>query len=239
METTTRIADLPVDGGAARQTTNAYASNVPPTTISISNSKTNKIDGDVPTNYAPINIHPNPYGVSANNPIMENPTQSYMLQQQSNSPENIQLQQEQSLEMLQNMTQQRLPSRDIPTNTVQCSNDEAVQPNYIPKHNVERDYVKDHYDMTEQNLKEYEQQKRQQNHWDSILNDIQVPFFIAILFFFFQLPILNTFIFKRFSFLSLYNEDGNFNMAGLFFKSLMFGTMYYSVHKFTTFISEI
>jgi hypothetical protein len=238
METTTRIADLPMDG-AARQTTNAYASNIPPTTISVSNSKTSKIDGEVPTNYAPINLHPNPYGVSASNPIMENPTQSYTQDQQPNSAENIQLQQEQSLEMLQNMTHQRLPSRDIPTNTVQYSNDEAVQPNYIPKHNVERDYVKDHYDMTEQNLKEYEQQLRQKNHWDSILNDIQVPFFIAVLFFFFQLPIVNTFIFKRFAFLSLYNEDGNFNMGGLFFKSLMFGTMYYSVYKVTTFISEI
>jgi hypothetical protein len=233
--------------GTGRQTTSAYASNIPPTTISVSNSKTSKVDGDVPTNYAPINIHPNPYGVSGNNPIMENPSQSHMQpqhqHQQQQQPfypaENIQFQQEQSLEMLQNMTHQRLPSRDIPTNAVQYANDEEVQPNYIPRHDVRRDYVKDHYDMTEQNLKEYEQRKQKQNHWDSILNDIQVPFFIAILFFFFQLPIVNTFIFKRFAFLSLYSDDGNFNMAGLLFKSILFGTMYYSVHKFTTFISEI
>ena len=238
MENTTRIADLPMDG-AARQSTNAYASMIPPTTISVSNSKTSKIDGDTPTNYTPINIHPNPYGVSANNPIMENPSQSQRPSQQYEAPENIQLQHAPSMEVFQNMSQQRLPSRDIPQNTVQYSNDEEVQPNYIPKHNVERDYVKDHYDMTEQNLKEYEQKKRQQSHWDSILNDIQVPFFIAILFFFFQLPFINTFIFKRFAFLSLYHEDGNFNMAGLLLKSALFGTLYYSVHRFTTFISEI
>lgn len=238
MENTTRIADLPMDGGA-RQTTNAYATNIPPTTISITNSKTSKIDGDVPTNYTPINIHPNPYGLSANNPIMENLPQSQNRAQQYEPPENIQLQQAPSMEVFQNMSQQRLPSRDIPQNSIQYSNDAEVQPNYIPRHNVERDYVKDHYDMTEQNLKEYEQKKRQQSHWDSILNDIQVPFFIAVLFFFFQLPVINTFIFKRFAFLSLYSADGNFNMGGLLFKSLLFGTLYYTVYKFTTFISEI
>ena len=203
------------------------------------NSKTSKIDGDVPTNYTPINIHPNPYGVSANNPIMENPAQSQQRMPQFAPPENIQFVQDPNMEVFQNMSQQRLPSRDIPQNTVQYSNDEATQPNYIPKHNFDRDYVKDHYDMTEQNLKEYEQKKRQQNHWDNILNDIQVPFFIAVLFFFFQLPVINTFIFKRFAFLSLHDADGNFNMAGLLFKSILFGTMYYSVYKFTTFISEI
>ena len=234
MENTTRIADLPTDA-AARQATTAYASNIPPTTISISNSKQSKIDGDVPTNYKPINVHPNPYGVSANNPIMDAPIQSQDMHQNHIQP-NLQ---EPSLEALQNMEQQRLPSRDIPQNTIQYSNDEVVQPNYIPKHNVERDYVKDHYDTTEQNLKEYEQKMRQYNHWDSILNDIQIPVFIAILFFFFQLPIVNTMIFKKFAFLALHHEDGNFNMMGLIFKSGLFGLLYYSVYKTTTFIREL
>jgi hypothetical protein len=170
---------------------------------------------------------------------MENPAQSQQRTPQFAQNENIQFVQDPNMEVFQNMSQQRLPSRDIPQNTVQYSNDEATQPNYIPKQTINRDYVKDHYDMTEQNLKEYEQKKRQQNHWDTILNDIQVPFFIAVLFFFFQLPVINTFIFKRFAFLSLYHTDGNFNMAGLLFKSVLFGTMYYFVYKFTTFISEI
>jgi len=124
MENTTRIADLPMDG-SARQPTSAYASAIPPTSISISNSKTSKIDGDIPTNYTPINIHPNPYGVSANNPIMENPAQSQQRMQQFAPPENIQFVQDPNMEVFQNMSQQRLPSRDIPQNTVQYSNDEA------------------------------------------------------------------------------------------------------------------
>jgi len=234
MENVTRISDLPMDGGVG-QRTSSYTNIAPPTPISITNSKTSKVDGDVPTNYTPINLHPNPYGVSGNNPIMEIPAQSHG---QTSHP-NINLQPDDSMEMLQSMTHQRLPSRDIPISTVNYSNDEEIQPNYIPRHNVERDYVNDHYVMTEENLKQYEKKKRQQNHWDSILNDIQVPFFIAVLFFFFQLPAMNTFIFKRFAFLSLYNDDGNFNMAGLFFKSGLFGLFYYFVHKFTIFISEI
>jgi len=239
MENITRIADLPTDG-SARQATTAYASNIPPTTISISNSKQSKMDGETPTNYAPINMHPNPYGVSGNNPIMEIPAQSQDIHHQQHHQQQPQqnYMQDPSMEALQHMEQQRLPSRDIPQNTVHYSNDECVQPNYIPKHDVVRDYVKDHYDTTEQNLQEYEQKMRRHNHWDSIFNDIQIPFFIAILFFFFQLPIVNTMIFKKFAFLSLHHDDGNFNMLGLLFKSGIFGLLYYSVYKTTTFISE-
>lgn len=245
MENITRIADLPADANA-RQSTTAYASNIPPTTISISNSKQSKIDGETPTNYTPINVHPNPYGVSGNNPIMDAPSQSMDMQQQMPMQQQqmpMQQQQipmqQQSMEALQSMEHQRLPSRDIPKNTIHYSNDEGVQPNYIPKHDVVQDYVKDHYDTTEKNLKEYEQKQRQYNHWDSIFNDIQVPIFIAILFFFFQLPIVNTMIFKKFAFLSLHHDDGNFNMMGLIFKSCLFGSLYYSVYKTTTFISEL
>jgi hypothetical protein len=240
MENTTRISDLPADN-ASRQSTTSYASSIPPTTISV--SKTNKLDGELPTNYAPINSHPNPYGVSAQNPIMEIPAQSQSQPQFETGgqmpDENIQMRQSTELESLQTIGQQRLPSRDIPQDTAQYAHDERIQPNYIPTHDTERDYVRDQHDMTERNLKEYEQNKRQLSHWDMIFTDIQTPIFIAVLFFFFQLPIINTMIFKRFSFLSLYNADGNFNLAGLMFKSSLFGSFYYTVSKFTTFISEL
>jgi hypothetical protein len=246
MENTTRISDLPIDG-ASRQSTTAYASNIPPTTISVSSAKTNKMEGEMPTNYAPINSHPNPYGVSAQNPIMDMPSQTQFENNGQMSAvntgqmptDNIQMVQANELESLQNLQHQRLPSRNIPQDTVQYSNDDQVQPNYIPRHDVERDYVKDQYDMTEQNLKEYEQKKIQLSYWDRVFTDFQTPIFIAIIFFFFQLPIVNTIIFKRFSFLSLYNDDGNFNMMGLIFKSTLFGTLYYIVSRFTTFISEL
>jgi len=60
-----------------------------------------------------------------------------------------------------------------------------------------------------------------------------------ILFFFFQLPIVNSMLFKRFSFLSIYNDDGNFNVTGLILKSILFGSSYYISQKVTTFLSEL
>jgi hypothetical protein len=74
--------------------------------------------------------------------------------------------------------------------------------------------------------------------FDEFLTELQTPILICILFFIFQLPIINTIIFKKFSFLSLHNEDGNFNFYGLLFKSMMFGSLFYSVQKITQFISE-
>tara|TARA_B100000900_G_scaffold308201_1_gene266879 strand:+ start:138 stop:836 length:699 start_codon:yes stop_codon:yes gene_type:complete len=228
--TITRIADLPNETND-RQPTNSFASSIPPTTISVNNTRTSKMDGEIQTNYTPINVHPNPYGVSAQNPIMEHPMQQESLQQ------NITFEQSQQ-EALQNLPQQNLPSRDIPQDTTVYSNDERVQPNYIPKPNTNEDYVRDHYKMTEENLREYEMKQRRINYWDDILTNIQIPIFIAILFFLFHLPIVNTFIFKRFSFLSLYNDDGNFNMFGLILKSVMFGSVYFSINNIIKFISE-
>ena len=74
---------------------------------------------------------------------------------------------------------------------------------------------------------------------DDILSDLQVPIFVSILFFLFQLPIINAYIFKRFSFLSIYNDDGNFNFYGLVFKSWIFGSIYYTITKFTNFLISL
>lgn len=238
MENITKISDLPQDG-QGMQLSNQYASNIPPP-AAINVSKASKMDPDTPTNYTPINTHPNPYGISGQNPIMDNQGQSVNMgnNMPQQSSENIQMQVNNGMESLQNLQQQRLPSRDIPQDTTQYSNDNRVQPNYIPQPESNRDYVREQEDMTERNLREYEKKQQNVSYWDMIFTDIQTPIFIAVLFFLFQLPIVNTIIFKRFAFLSLYNEDGNFNTGGLLFKSTLFGLIYLLTYKFTTFISE-
>jgi hypothetical protein len=156
----------------------------------------------LPTNYMPINIHPNPYGVSAQNPIMQHPEQ----------PDHNSKHQNQyiSEEQIMQMQKQRLPSRDIPQDTTGYIQDEQTKPNYIPKVRFEEDYVRKQEDMTERNLREYEYKNKREKKIDILLNEVQTPIFIAILFFFFQIPLVNMF-FKRFSFLNIYNIDGNFN----------------------------
>jgi hypothetical protein len=211
MENITRISDLPDNPNGGIQNTFNPNMQQPPVT----------------NGYTPINLHPNPYGISAQNPIMTPPQQQ---QQQYISEEQI--------AELQSIKQQRLPSRDIPNDQSEYNHDEQVRPNYIPKPKTEKDYVREYEDMTEKNLREYEDKNRKEKKLDIILSELQIPIFITILFFFFQLPMINTLIFKRFTFLSIYNPDGNFNFTGLVFKSILFGLLYYCTLKFTNFLAE-
>ncbi len=186
-----------------------------------------------PTNYIPINIHPNPYGISPQNPIMS-PQSGGSLPQQRQPPP---LSEQQQME-LQNMAHHRLPSRDIPIDATGYLNDEQVQANYVPKVKLTKDYIKDYEEVTDKKIREHEEKKYRENRVDSLLSEFQVPIFIMILFFLFQLPIVNSMIFKKFSFLSIYNVDGNFNFYGLLLKSILFGSLYYSIHKAVAFIVE-
>lgn len=216
MENITRIVDLPDNPSGP---TNAFNPNMqqPPST----------------NGYVPINLHPNPYGISAQNPIMTPP-------QQQQTPLHIQQQiTDEQKQQLYQIQQQRLPSRDIPQDSASHIQDEQVKPNYIPPVRHSSDYVREHEDMTEKNLREYEEKNRKEKRIDILLTEFQTPIFVTILFFLFQLPMINTLIFKRFSILSIYNLDGNFNFNGLLFKSFLFGAFYYCTLKFTTFLSEI
>lgn len=238
----TRIADLPMDNNnMSGQMATSYSPMVPNGQSMSQGMNGPSISGQgMPGNYIPINVHPNPYGVSAQNPIMPNPQQTSAPQQQMYAPPPPQSQyltEDQQMQ-LNNMKPQRLPSRDIPHDSLGYSQDEEIQPNYIPKAKQNGDYVREHEDMTEKNLRKHEEKKRKESRFDALMNDIQTPIFVAILFFFFQLPLVNRMIFKRFSFLSIYDTDGNFNFYGLVFKSLIFGGVYYSMNKAMTFLSE-
>uniref|UniRef100_A0A6C0DLU9 Uncharacterized protein n=1 Tax=viral metagenome TaxID=1070528 RepID=A0A6C0DLU9_9ZZZZ len=241
----TRIADLP--DTMTSQSNTSYSMNIPQ---NINNnppiSSGGQTDNGLPTNYIPINVHPNPYGISAQNPIMPIPQQTTGQQQQQPQQQQPQYQQmnyigqpTQSQQfMSQEHQQQRLPSRDIPRDATGYIQDEQIQPNYIPKSTVKNDYVREYEDTTEKNMREYEQKKRHENRLDMIFTELQTPLLIAILFFIFQMPIINTMIFKKFSFLSIYTMDGNFNIYGLLFKSLLFASLFYSITKSMKFLSE-
>jgi hypothetical protein len=99
--------------------------------------------------------------------------------------------------------------------------------------------VRDSEDMTDKNYKEYQQKKKEKNQLDNIITEFQTPIFVAILFFFFQLPIINKLLFKKFNFLSLHDADGNFNFYGLLLKSILFGGIYYSVFKSINFLIDL
>lgn len=239
MENITRIADLPMNGGnSAHVMQNQLTSSLP--TVSISEMK-RKSDTEMQTNYTPINPHPNPFGINEQNPVMQNPdnqriekpvAQIEQFQQRGGMPEEFRNQ-------IVSSQNHPLPSRDIPMHTENYNIDEYIQPNHIPKPIKKVDFVREHHDMTEQNLREYEQKKYRENKLDSILDDLQMPIFVALLFFLFQLPVINTIIFKKFSFLSIYNDDGNFNFYGLLLKSLLFGNFFLFSNKIINFVTTL
>jgi hypothetical protein len=117
-----------------------------------------------------------------------------------------------------------LPSRDIPQNTQQLTQDPAVQVNYVPPPPPnQKDYINDeptNYDYPEERVK---------NSLDSIYDEIQAPMLLGVLYFTFQLPIMRKMIFKYMPFLC--NNDGNYSLNGLIFTSGLFGFIYFSLTK--------
>jgi len=221
MNNTTRISDLPEN-------------------IMMQVNKTDDLTESVPaTNYIPINVHPNPYGISAQNPIMPPMQQQQPNEQQMQQMQKLEKLSEQQKRELLDMRQVNLPSKHVNIDTAAYMQDEAVQANYIPSPKLTKDYILEYEDEFEKKKKENEKKKYQTNRVEQILTEFQLPFLIALLFLIFQLPIVNTMVFKRFSFLSIYHEDGNFNFYGLVFKSVMFGGLFYSVQKMIDFVNEI
>lgn len=232
--TTTRISDLPDPNSQHMQQQQQRPMN---------QQQLSK-PSELPNNYTPINVHPNPYGVSDQNPIMSPPEQPISPQQESfsNNSATQQVPQylsEEQREMIMPSQQQRLPSRHIQHDTTQYAQDEQIQPNYIPKERVSSDYVREYEEFTDKHIQKHERENDRNQQIDDILSDLQVPIFVSILYFLFQLPIINAYIFKRFSFLSIYNDDGNFNFYGLVFKSWIFGSIYYTITKFTNFLISL
>jgi|UniRef100_A0A6C0IKJ4 hypothetical protein len=226
--TTTRIMDLPIQPIQPEK-------------------NTPKIPDGVQTNYVAINNHPNPYGVPNTQHTMDHPE---MAQSPNNNyvenmhvrpdpPGSQYLDEDQQNAIIASQSQQRLPSRDIPMDPTQYSNDEQIHTNYVPKSILKKDYVRNEYDMSDRDIQSQERAKKQQSRFETMIHEFQVPIILSLLYFLFQLPVVNAQIFKKFSFLSIYDEDGNFNIYGLGFKSMLFGSIYYTFMNFFYFLMEI
>jgi hypothetical protein len=198
----------------------------------------NQIQGPNNTYQPMLNVHPNPYGIAQ--------PQSGGLPPPLQTQEGPKIQQNIMYEppnQIQNIIGQaptnRLPQRDIPMMQEDYTHDEQIQPNYIPKQRLTRDYIDEYQNSTDRKIKEYEDKKRIEKTRETWFDEIRIPVIIGILFFIFQMPIINTLIFKRFAFLSIYSDDGNFNISGLFLKSLCFGSLFWILNRGMDYISEI
>jgi len=123
-----------------------------------------------------------------------------------------------------------LPSRDIPINPTQVSNDVQVDNNYIPPpgNNIDTNYINnletpDNLIIKEQQLNDY------YNSLENIYSELQLPLVIILIYFLFQLPFFKL---NSFKFLPIFhNKDGNYNLKGNVFISILFGISFYSFQK--------
>lgn len=110
-----------------------------------------------------------------------------------------------------------LPSRDIPMDTQIITQDEQTKPNFIPQSNV--DYIGDSV-IVDNTIN----QDSNLNNLESFYNTLQIPILLSILYFLFQLPVFKKYILLLIP--SLFNKDGNQNIYGYIFYSILYGVSY-------------
>jgi len=209
----TRIIDLPEGLGSSSF---------------ISNGGISKEPNGFSNTYLPMDIHPNPYGMPPPPPGGILPPEHTLGRSEKNP------QQGQSIQSTQYIpeVQQRLPQRDIPMNQTDHIQDEQIQQNYIPPPpKLTTDYIKEYQVSQDRQIREYEEKKMREKMREHWLDKLQLPILIGLIYFVFQLPIVHTLVFRRFSFLLIYNDDGNFNLFGLSLKSTLFALVYMLIKK--------
>ena len=124
----------------------------------------------------------------------------------------------------------QLASRDIPRDVDAMVSDPQIQPNYVP-HTDNQDYIKD-YDENDDIIRDYERKEQYNSNLDQLYDEIQIPLLLSVLYFLFQLPIVKKTLFQHFPILCL--NDGNYNINGYLFTSILFGLLYYLLYKIVT-----
>jgi len=182
-----------------------------------------------PTSYRQINPHPNPY--MQGQPRMDSmPLPEYSGGRNNTMPPPIPPSYDFEQGPLGNPPKFSLPPKDIPLD-MSGFQDESAKPNYVPPAPSDReDYVSEQ-ETAITKTKQSEQLRKSVNHKFDILAAIQMPIIVGVLFFIFQLNVINR-ILSRYlnsNYLRLFGEDGNINLNGMLFKSAMFGSSYFVI----------
>ena len=127
-----------------------------------------------------------------------------------------------------------LPSRDIPMNNSEITHDNTLQPNYIPEPQ-KNNYIEEG-ETIEDLIKHSKNNKVEQDRLDMLYDELQTPLLSMILYFFFQLPYFKKILVKNVP--SLFLKDGNPSLYGYIFNTFIFGISFYTITKFSKYMSE-
>jgi hypothetical protein len=213
----TRISDLPNNNGVG------YSSSGGGVGLSGGNDYTSRDAGSrgigMGQQYQPLNIHQNPYGIPE-----PTDTQLPMLNQGGGSGG------------FNGDSMQRAPPPMMNRGFTESFQDEQAIPNHVPTAKLTTDYLREYEDRMVKMTDEHQKEKHRKDLIGSLYDEFQTPILIGVLFFLFQIPIINTLMFKYLSFMKIYNDDGNLNLYGLMFKSVLFGLTYFGFVRLTTFV---
>ena len=130
-----------------------------------------------------------------------------------------------------------LPSKDIPMNQSTVANDAQTAVNYVPGQEGQgMDYIGE-VDTTQQLLQQANSQQLSRDKLEYLYQEFQIPILISLLFFIFQLPVLNSTLLKYLP--KLFNSDGNIKATGILCKTSIFGMCYYIINKLMVHLSKI
>lgn len=187
----------------------------------ITSSQTNSIV-ETPQNYSEVihNLQNNQNNQQVNSNTLPVPPQMPQSQQDPGDVSSILKSMEQ---MAATSNAFDLPSRDIP----QQSNreDHTAVPNYVPQH---KNYINE-YEEYENMIDNKRKEENRQSSLETLYEQLQLPIIVALLYFLFHLPVVNTWFIKNFK--SFFHSDGNMNLSGYILKSIVFATLYYAFHK--------
>lgn len=131
------------------------------------------------------------------------------------------------IQKMSNSGNTSLPSRDIPMSEAGVAVDEAVKPNYVPP-SENADYIKD-YISNENILREHEKSDSATKTVEDLYDEFQTPLLAALLYFISQMPATKKYETKFIP--GLFNTDGNMNLYGILFNSIVMCTILFIVKR--------
>lgn len=126
-----------------------------------------------------------------------------------------------------------LQSRDIPMSMEQITHDFTTRPNFVPAPE-KMNYIQDEETM-ETLIKQKREEKK--NQMEYFYDEIQTPLLVMVMFFVFQLPIFKKSMVNNFQ--AFFQRNGNYNLKGMIFTTVLFGGFYYSIIKTIKYLSEL